>query len=348
MRQGLGDLEEAEEAAAGRLRKKGAAARSVPSHRRLSQRISATYLQECTAGEPLRAGGRWTHLSLRAFSRRRWALGPPASRRTMRRWRRKRQLGGRPARPQKPLGPHPDRNAPCATIARLRREDEASGAAVLASDTQKPEWLGNFHRAGTPCTAETVATVDHDCGSAGQGTLMPHGISAMVPQHAPRPRNTSHDTRALWCDSVAWWWEHAGRAAPPEATRLLVLGDGGGSTSATHSLFQEALQGLAKRLGLEMRVAHSPPYCSKDTPLAHRVFPHSTRACPGGICHTVESARQCIARAHTATGLRVTVRLLDTVDHTGRKCAADFKHHMKIVFDDYLPKWNDRAVPECT
>jgi ATP-dependent helicase YprA (DUF1998 family) len=42
----------------------------------------------------------------------------------------------------------------------------------------------------------------------------------------------------LCCDSVALWWEQAGRAAHPQATRLLVLGDGGGSNSATHYLFR--------------------------------------------------------------------------------------------------------------
>jgi len=129
---------------------------------------------------------------------------------------------------------------------------------------------------------------------------------------------------------------------------LLVLGDGGGSNSATQYLFKEDLQGLANRLGLEIRMAHYPPYCSKHNPIEHRVFPHITRACQGVIFHTVDVARQFIERAHTATGLRVTVRLLDTVYHTGRKYAADFKHNMPIVFDDYLPKWNYRALPVCT
>ena len=87
---------------------------------------------------------------------------------------------------------------------------------------------------------------------------------------------------------------------------------------------------------------------SKPNPIEHRVFPHITRACQGVIFHTVDIARQCIERAHTATGLRVTVRLLDTVYQTGRKYAAEFKHNMKIVFDEHLPKWNYRAVPECT
>ena len=75
---------------------------------------------------------------------------------------------------------------------------------------------------------------DHDLGSAGQGKRMPHGIYAMINQPAHIHLNTSHDTSAWWCDSVALWWEQAGRVAHPQATRLLVLGDGGGSNSATH------------------------------------------------------------------------------------------------------------------
>jgi hypothetical protein len=193
-----------------------------------------------------------------------------------------------------------------------------------------------------------VDTFDHDFGSAGQGKLMPHGIYAMVHHHAHIHLNTRHDTSALWCDSVALWWEPTGRAAYPQAQRLVVLGDGGGSTSATQSLCKEDLQGLADRLGLEMRVAHYPPSCSKSNPIAHQVFPHVTRACQGVIFHTVDIAQQCIERTKTTTGLRVTVRLLDKMDQTGRKYAADCKHNMKIVFDDYLPKWNCRAVPEGT
>jgi hypothetical protein len=39
---------------------------------------------------------------------------------------------------------------------------------------------------------------------------------------------------------------------------------------------------------------------------------------------------------------------MDKAYQTGRKYAADFKQNMKILFDDHLPKWNYRAVPECT
>jgi hypothetical protein len=305
-------------------------------------------LQAFTAGDPMRAGVLWTNLSLRELSRRLVALGTPASRRTIRRLLKKLTIGCRTARKKKTMGHHPDRHAQCENIARLRDEDETAGDAVMSIDTKKKELLGHCHRAGTTFTAETVETFDHDFGSAGEGKLIPHGLYDLVNQHAHLHLNASHDTSELCCDSVALWWEQAGRAAHPQTKRFLMLGDGGGSNSAAQYLFKEDLQRLANRLGLEIRMAHYPPYCSKHNPIEHRVFPHITRACQGVIFHTMDIAQQCIARTKTTTGLGVTVRVLDKVYETGRKYTADFKHNMKIVFDDYLPKWNYRAVPECT
>ena len=109
---------------------------------------------------------------------------------------------------------------------------------------------------------------------------------------------------------------------------------------------KEDLQKLASRLGIEIRVAHYPPYCSKYNPIEHRLFPHLTRACRGVIFHTLETVRYYMAKAETTTGMRVKVSILDKVYATGRKCAAGFKKAMKIVFDSFLPKWNYTAVPE--
>ena len=177
---------------------------------------------------------------------------------------------------------------------------------------------------------------------------MPHGIYDLVHHQAHIHLNTSHDTSAFCCDSVALWWEQAGCTANPQAKRLLVRGDGGGSNSATQYLCKEDLRGLANRLGLEIRVAHYPPYCSKHHPIEHRVFPHVTRACQGVIFHSVDVAQHVIERTKTTTGLGVTVRILDQVYETGRKYAAAFTQNMQIIFDEYLPKWNYRAVPAFT
>jgi hypothetical protein len=53
-------------------------------------------------------------------------------------------------------------------------------------------------------------------------------------------------------------------------------------------------------------------------------------------------------KTHTSKGLRVVVKILDTVYQTGRKVAEDFKNTMRIIFDKFLPQWNYRAVPSGT
>jgi len=206
--------------------------------------------------------------------------------------------------------------------------------------------LGDFYREGTIDTQETIETNDHDFGSAGSGAVIPHGIYDVGRNRGFLHLNTSHDTSELACDSIAAWWDQQGRADYPEARKLLVLCDGGGSNSATRYVFKEELQKLANRLGLEIRVAHYPPYCSKYNPIEHRLFPHVTRACRGVIFQTLETVRHYMAKAGTTTGLTVKVSILEKVYATGRKCAAGFKESMKIVFDSVLPKWNYRAVPE--
>jgi hypothetical protein len=303
-------------------------------------------LAEFTAGDPMRVGVLWTNLSLGELSRRLLEMGTPASRRTIRRLLRRLKLGRRTARKKKTMGHHPDRNAQFENIARLRREYRAAGDPVISMDTKKKELLGNFHRPGQTFTERPVETFDHDFGSFGQGKLIPHGIYDEANGHAHLNLNTSSDTGELCCDSIALWWERYGRAAYPNAKRLLILCDGGGSNSAKQYLFKEDLQRLADRLGLELRVAHYPPYCSKYNPIEHRVFPHITRACQGVVFHSVDIAKQFIERAKTTTGLRVTVGILEKVYATGRKYAADFKENMKLLFDDHLPKWNYRAIPQ--
>ena len=51
-------------------------------------------------------------------------------------------------------------------------------------------------------------------------------------------------------------------------------------------------------------------------------------------------------KTQTKTGLSVAVNILNKVYETGRKVADNFKNTMQIVFDEYLPKWNYRAVPQ--
>ena len=245
------------------------------------------------------------------------------------------------------MGPrHPDRNAQFEKIARLKEKYLKAGVPVIRIATKKKELIGDFYREGAIEAQGTIEVNDHDFGSMGSGTAIPHGIYDVGLNRGFVHLNTSHDTSELACDSLATWWEGHGRSAYPGAAKLLVLCDGGGSNSASRYVFKEALQALADRLGVEIRVAHYPPYCSKYNPIEHRLFPHVTRACRGVIFRTLETVRHYMSKAETTTGLEVEVRVLEKVYETGRKCAKGFKETMRIAFDTLLPKWNYRAVPE--
>ena len=304
-------------------------------------------LEGHTAGDPMRLEVKWTNLSRRQIAKRIAELGTPVSRHVVSQLLRKHGYRRRKALKKKTMGPrHPDRNAQFENIARLRKAYLKAGSPVISIDTKKKELMGNFSRDGVIDTQATIETNDHDFASMGLGTVIPHAIYDVGRNEGFVHLNTSHDTSELACDSIAAWWEEHGRSAYPGAKKLLVLCDGGGSNSASRYVFKEELQKLATRMGLEIRVAHYPPYCSKYNPIEHRLFPHVTRACRGVIFRALETVQYYMSKTETGTGLKVHVRVLKKVYETGRKCAAGFKETMKIVFDKLLPKWNYRAIPE--
>jgi Rhodopirellula transposase DDE domain len=305
-------------------------------------------LQDHTAGDPMSAEVKWTNLSRRQIAGRMSELGTPVSRGVVSQLLRKHGYRKRKALKKKSTGHHRDRNAQFEKITRLKKNYLNAGLPVISIDTKKKELFGNFYRDGQIDTQETIEVNDHDFGSAGSGVVIPHGVYDIGRNQGFLHLNTSHDTSELACDSIAAWWEQYGRADYPRAKELLVLCDGGGSNSAVRYVFKEELQNLANRLGVEIRIAHYPPYCSKYNPIEHRLFPHVTRACRGVIFRSLEVARYYLAKTETTVGMTVQVSVLNKVYETGQKCAAGFKESVKIAFDRILPKWNYRALPQST
>ena len=306
-------------------------------------------LREHTAGDPMRQEVKWTDLTRRQISGLLAQRGTPAGKRVVKQLLKKHGYVKRKAQKTKAMGPrHPDRNAQFQNIARLKREYLQAGDPVISMDTKKKELLGNFYREGKLYTREALGVFDHDFPGAASGVVFPHGFYDVGQNRGHINLGTSHETSEFACDSFERWWTTEGRKQYPHARRLLLLCDGGGSNSARRYVFKEELQRLAQRLGLEIRVAHYPPYCSKYNPIEHRLFPHITRACQGVVFHTIQIVKGLMEKTATSTGLQVTVDILDKVYETGRQCAKGFKQNMKILFDDFLPQWNYRALPAVT
>ena len=237
------------------------------------------------------------------------------------------------------------RNEPFEHIAELKREYQQAGNPILSMDTKKREYLGNFYREGHLYTNQPIHTYDHDFNSMAEGVIIPHGLYDVTHNLGYLHLGTSHDTSEFACDSLRQWWYQAGRLLYPSATSLLLLCDGGGSNSSRHYIFKSDMQQLVNELGIPIRLAHYPSYCSKYNPIEHRLFPHVTRACQGVVFKSREFVRGLMVKTKTRKGLKVTATLIDKVYQTGRKEAKDFKDTMTIQFDDVLPKWNYTAVP---
>ena len=205
--------------------------------------------------------------------------------------------------------------------------------------------IGNFFRPGKLYTQERIRVHDHDFRSLAEGIVIPHGLYDVHRNIGYITIGTSHDTSEFACACIRNWWRNYGQFDYPQATTILLLCDCGGSNNARYYIFKQDLQQLADELGIEIRIAHYPPYTSKYNPIEHRLFPHLTRVCQGVVLKSVELVKELMSSAKTKTGLKVFSSILDKPFATKRKVADNFQETMRIQFDDYLPKWNYTAIP---
>lgn len=300
-----------------------------------------------TAGDPMDETVRWTHLKPKEISDLLLEVHQEVtSVRTIEKLLHLHNFRRRKAQKSVTMGQVPNRDEQFQNIVKLRKQYEQNGNPVLSMDTKKKEYLGNFYREGQLYTQQTIQTNDHDFTSAADGIIIPHALYDLALNHGYIHIGTSRDTSQFACDSIRHWWLTAGQHNYQSATSILLLCDGGGSNSSHYYIFKQELQKLVNELGIEIRIAHYPPYCSKYNPIEHRLFPHVTRACQGVIFKSMAIVRELISRTKTATGLAVTVAIFDKVYEKGRKASDSFREEMPIIFDDYLPKWNYRAKPQ--
>lgn len=240
---------------------------------------------------------------------------------------------------------HPDRDVQFQHITKLRKHFEDKGLPVISIDTKKKELLGTFYRDGKLWTQEALSVNDHDFPSLATGKVIPHGIYDVARNTAHINIGTSADTSEFACDSLLGWWNGYGKHDYLNAKEILIICDGGGSNTANSNLFKVELQRFCEATGLEVTIAHYPPYCSKYNPIEHRLFPHVTRACQGVVFKTVEIVKDLIAKTKTSTGLKVTVHIIDKVYETGRKATKTAINAVNITKNSILPKWNYTITP---
>lgn len=343
---GIRELNEEETLAQNRDRKKGGGRKSsLEKHPDINE-VFLLLLKEHTAGNPMDETQKWTNLTCANISDLLAKNGFKVSRNIVRKLLKNNGYVKRKPLKKKAGGGHLDRNAQFENIDELQATYSANGNPIVSVDTKKKEKIGNLSREGKIYTTETIEVFDHDFSSLAEGVAVPHTVYDQARNEAYVTLGTSRDTSEFACDSLRHWWYNYGILYYAQATSILMLMDGGGSNSSRHYIFKQDLQALADEIGVEIRIAHYPPYTSKWNPVEHKVFPHITRALQGVVLTSHQLTQELIETATTKSGLKVFACILNKVYETGRNVAKGFKESMPIVFDKHLKQWNYVAIPE--
>ena len=242
---------------------------------------------------------------------------------------------------------HPDRNAQFERLNEAVQLQLSLGEPVISVDTKKKELVGPFKNGGRelrPKGAPEKVRV-HDFIDRELGRVSPYGVYDQGKNEAWVSVGTDHDTAAFAVESIRRWWQTMGKPLYPEAKRLLITADGGGSNGYRVRLWKLELQKLADETGLEMAVCHFPPGTSKWNKIEHRLFSAISQNWRGKPLISHEVVVNLIAATTTKTGL--TVRsALDSNQYPPGKTVSDAEFEtLNLRREAFHGDWNYSLLP---
>jgi hypothetical protein len=206
---------------------------------------------------------------------------------------------------------HPDRDAQFQYIAKQVKLFQRTGEPVVSVDAKKKELVGNYkgygeewERAGQPKRVQT-----HDFPDPRQGNAYPYGVYDLARNEGWVSVGISHNTAQFAVASIRSWWQKLGRECYPQAKKVLLTADAGGSNGYRTRLWKWCLQGLANETGLAVHVCHFPPGTSKWNKIEHRLFSFISKNWRGKPLDSLATIVNSIANTKTSTGLYVEASL---------------------------------------
>ena len=173
---------------------------------------------------------------------------------------------------------HPDREAPFHYINCRAKAFQKQGQPVISVDTKKKALVGQFRNGGREWhpQGQPEEVQVHDFPDKVLGKVIPYGVYDEATNSGWVSVGIDHDTAEFAVETVRRWWWHMGREVYPQAKRLLITADGGGSNGSRCRLWKVELQRLADEIGRRISVCHFPPGTSTWKKSEHRMFCHST------------------------------------------------------------------------
>jgi transposase len=244
---------------------------------------------------------------------------------------------------------HTDRDEQFEYINRKAQRYLKQGEPVISVDTKKKELVGDFKNAGREWELkgqpEEVRVHDFAIREPDKGKVAPYGVYDLGRNVGWVSVGVDHDTAAFAVESIRRWWRWMGTRSYPQAKRLLITADSGGSNGSRVRLWKWELQKLADEIGLEISVCHFPPGTSKWNKIEHRLFSFISQNWRGKPLISHEVIINLIAATTTATGLAVKSKLDTNTYPAGLKISDQQMAELQLKRDKFHGDWNYSVLP---
>ena len=213
---------------------------------------------------------------------------------------------------------------------------------------KKKELIGNFKNDGKDWKekGKPEEVLDHDFRSDAKGIAIPYGTFDMQRNEGFISIGISKNTAEFAVNSIKQWWVRYGKKHYPEAKKLLICADGGGSNGSTNRLWKKCLQKFATKQDISISVCHYPPGASKWNKIEHRMFSYISINWRGRPLEDYETVINLIANTTTNKGLKINAKIDKKNYKVGIKISDDEFNALNLHFDNKFPKWNYRIDPE--
>ncbi|MEU1266962.1 ISAzo13 family transposase, partial [Streptomyces cellulosae] len=287
---------------------------------------------------------RWTTKSLRNLAEELTRQGHPVSAPTVGRLLKEQGFSLQASAKTLEGKQHPDRDAQFRYLNEQVKEHQSAGQPVISIDAKKKEQLGQLLNPGRQWrpAGDPVQVEDHSFFFIGPDVdvAILFGIYDLANDSGWVNVGTDHDTSVFAVESIRRWWQARGRADYPDANRLLITADCGGSNSYRYRLWKAELAAFAAQTGLTVTVCHFPPGTSKWNKIEHRLFSHITMNWRGRPLTSYEVVVNSIAATRTRTGLRVHAELDAGAYPVGISVSRDHLRSLPITPHDQHGSWN--------
>lgn len=241
---------------------------------------------------------------------------------------------------------HPDRDAQFHYINAQLAEHQSAGNPTTSVDTKKKEIVGNYKNRGRelrPKGKPEKVDVHDFMGELGRAS--PYGVYDILANLGWVSVGISADTSEFAVESLRRWWHRMGKPRYPNAKRLMVTADCGGSNGYRVRLWKLELQLLADELGIEITVCHLPPGTSKWNRIEHALFSFVSMNWRGQPLVDYQTIIRLIGATTTNAGLEVRCALDDRTYQKSRKVTDAQMASLNLHPHDFHGEWNYSIRP---